>query len=69
MSDNTGAPAPGGGTPFRAIISVIETAGFAMAAVAAGFHHWHLVSPWVVGPTLVAFTAHAINHPAGGSPI
>lgn len=68
MSD-TGAPAPSNGTPFRAIVSVIESAAFAVAVVASGFHHWHIVSPWVVGPFLTGFVAHAVNHPAGGSPI
>ena len=68
MSD-TGAPAPGGGTPFRAIISVIETAALILAAVAAGLHHGHLDNIWTGLPLLIGLSAHAVNHPAGGSPI
>jgi hypothetical protein len=66
---STGAPAPGNGTPFRAIISVVETAMFAVAVAFAGIHHGHFANPLVVIPTLTGFLAHAINHPAGGSPI
>jgi len=68
MSD-TGAPNPGGGTPFRAIISVIETAAFSVALIASAFHGGHFGNPWTVVPALAGFTAHGINHPAGGSPI
>jgi hypothetical protein len=65
---DTGAPAPGGPAPFRAIISVIESALFACALIVAGFKGWHL-NPVTTGTLLGGFTAHAINHPAGGSPI
>ena len=63
-----GAPNPGGGTPFRAIVSVIETAAFAIALGAAAFHSGHFDSAVIVA-MLSGFTAHAVNHPAGGSPI
>jgi glycerol uptake facilitator-like aquaporin len=65
---DTGAPAPGGGTPFRAIISVIETAAFAIAVVFAGIKGGHLNPETVIALTS-GFLAHAVNHPAGGSPI
>lgn len=67
MSD-TGAPAPAGPAPWRAIISIIESALFAIATIFAGAHGWHL-NPVTIGSLLGGFTAHAVNHPAGGSPI
>ena len=69
MSENTGAPAPGGGFNARAIISIVETVAFAFATVMAILHGGHITNPYAGVPALIGFVAHGVNHPAGGSPI
>jgi len=54
---------------LRGVFSVIETVGFAVATVSAAIHGGHFVNPWTVLPTLIAFTAHGVNHREGGSPV
>lgn len=65
---SNGQPSPGGSAPWRAIVSVIESVLFAVATIAAAIKGWHL-NPVSIGSFLGGLTAHAVNHPAGGSPI
>ena len=58
-------PTPTSGINLRAVISVLETVAFLIAVVLQALGHGNdaLVS------ALIGAAGHAVNHPAGGSPL
>ena len=65
MTDTTGQPTARNNLNMRAVISVLETIAFIIAVILQATGHG---SDALIA-ALIGASGHAVNHPAGGSPL